>query len=93
MDTFEIGQTVRYSRTGTVGKIVSIYKDGDWEYAELDVTGLMYRIDQLVAIHEEERKASLETDVKSAVLEEQRKMREMQESAWQNTDQSCEGGG
>ncbi|HJJ47929.1 MAG TPA: DUF2098 domain-containing protein [Methanocorpusculum sp.] len=93
MDTFEIGQTVRYSRTGTVGKIVSFYHEGDADFAELDATGLLYRIDQLVAIHEEERKGAVETDAKSRVLEEQRKMREMQESAFQNTDQACEGGG
>ncbi|HJJ28556.1 MAG TPA: DUF2098 domain-containing protein [Methanocorpusculum sp.] len=93
MDTFEIGQTVRYSRTGTVGKIVSFHTDGGFQYAELDATGLLYRIDQLVAIHEEEHKSAVESDAKARILEEQRKMREMQESAFQNTDQACEGGG
>lgn len=93
MNNLEVGQTVRYSRTGTVGKIISIHTEGDWEYAELDTTGLLYRVDQLIAIHEEERKAAEQTDLKTAAMEEQRKMRDMQESAWQSTDQSCEGGG
>lgn len=93
MEKFEAGQTVRYSRTGTVGKIVSILKDGDFEYAELDVTGLLYRTDQLVAIHEEEHKSGQDIDLKEKARDEQRRIRELQESAFQNTDQSCEGGG
>ncbi len=93
MGEFEIGQTVRYSRTGTVGKIVSFSEIDGYTFAEVDTTGLLYRIDQLVEIHEEVRAVSAERDVKQQVMDEREKLREMQESAWQNVDQSCEGGG
>lgn len=90
---FEIGQTVRYSRTGTVGKIVSLVNDNGYDFAELDSTGLLYRADQLTAINEVIKSDRRETDVRKDILDEQEKIRDMQESAWQNTDQSCEGGG
>ena len=93
MSEFEIGQTVRYSRTGTVGKIVSFAEIGGSTFAEIDTTGLLYRIDQLVEIHEEMRASAEKVDVKKQILDEREKLREMQESAWLNVDQSCEGGG
>lgn len=93
MSEFEIGQTVRYSRTGTVGKIVSLAEVDGEIFAELDTTGLLYRIDQIVEIHEEAKADVAEKDIKQQILDEREKMREMQESAWQNVDQSCEGGG
>ena len=93
MSEFEIGQTVRYSRTGTVGKIVSFTEIDDNTFAEIDTTGLLYRIDQLVEIHEEMRASAEKVDVKKQILDEREKLREMQESAWLNVDQSCEGGG
>ena len=93
MSEFEIGQTVRYSRTGTVGKIVSFAEIDDNTFAEIDTTGLLYRIDQLVEIHEEMRASAEKVDVKKQILDEREKLREMQESAWLNVDQSCEGGG
>ena len=93
MSEFEIGQTVRYSRTGTVGKIVSFTEIDDNTFAEIDTTGLLYRIDLLVEIHEEMRASAEKVDVKKQILDEREKLREMQESAWLNVDQSCEGGG
>ncbi|MDO5844524.1 MAG: DUF2098 domain-containing protein [Methanocorpusculum sp.] len=89
----EIGQTVRYSRTGTVGKIVSLSNENGYDFAELDTTGLCYRTDQLIAINEIVKESSKKSDVRKDIIDEQEKIREMQESAWQNTDQSCEGGG
>lgn len=93
MSEFEIGQMVRYSRTGTVGKIVSFAEIDGSTFAEIDTTGLLYRIDQLVEIHEEMRASAEKVDVKKQILDEREKLREMQESAWLNVDQSCEGGG
>ncbi|MBR4117505.1 MAG: DUF2098 domain-containing protein [Methanocorpusculum sp.] len=93
MSGFEIGQTVRYSRTGTVGKIVSFSEIDGFTFAEVDTTGLLYRVDQLIEISEEIRAASAEVDVKKQIIDEREKLREMQESAWLNVDQSCEGGG
>lgn len=90
---FGIGQTVRYTRTGTVGKIISLANDGEYDFAELDTTGLLYRTDMLIAINETAKAESEKTDVRKDVIKEQEQLREMRETAWQNTDQSCEGGG
>ena len=93
MSTPVIGQTVRYGRTGTVGKIVDLVEENGLTFAELDSTGLYYRIDQLTAISETAKKETRHKDFRKDLKEEQQKFREMNESAWQNTDQSCEGGG
>ena len=39
------------------------------------------------------RASAEKVDVKKQILDEREKLREMQESAWLNVDQSCEGGG
>lgn len=88
-----IGQTMRYSRTGTVGKIVTLIEENGFTFAELDSTGLYYRVDQLTAICEVTPIKIKESDFKKDVKEERERFREMNESAWKNTDQSCEGGG
>jgi len=93
MSTFKIGQTVRYSRTGTVGKIVSFSESDGSEYAEIDTTGLCYRVDQLVEIHEEYKQKSVARNVKEETRDEQAKLQAIRESAWMNVDNSCEGGG
>ncbi|MDR3101691.1 MAG: DUF2098 domain-containing protein [Methanocalculaceae archaeon] len=93
MDTPVTGQTVRYGRTGTIGKIVAFGEVNGSIFAELDSTGLYYHIDQITAISEAPRKEIRRNDIKNDLEEEQKKFHEMNESAWQNTDQSCEGGG
>lgn len=93
MSTPAIGQNVRYGRTGTVGKIVAFVEENGFTFAELDTTGLYYRIDQLTTISEVAHKETRHSDIRKDLEEEQKKFREMNESAWQNTDQSCEGGG
>ncbi|HJJ39699.1 MAG TPA: DUF2098 domain-containing protein [Methanocorpusculum sp.] len=93
MSSLKIGSTVRYSRTGTVGKIVSFTEIEGAEFAELDSTGLLYRIDQLIEISEEVRSVKTERSVKEETAEEQAKLQAMRESAWMNVDNSCEGGG
>ena len=93
MSTPAIGQTVRYGRTGTVGKIVAFVEENGFTCAELDSTGLYYRVDQLTAISEVANKEDRTRDFKKDLEEEQKRFRAMNESAWQNTDQSCEGGG
>jgi hypothetical protein len=90
---FKVGETVRYGRTGTVGKIVAFMEDRGDTFAELDSTGMYYRIDQLTAIKEEKRREEKTRDSTRDFKEEQEKIRDMQENAWRNTDQSCEGGG
>jgi len=93
MSTLKIGQTVRYSRTGTVGKIVSLSEIDGFEYAEIDTTGLIYRLDQLVEIHDEYKSKTTTRNVKEETRDEQAKLQAMRESAWMNVDNSCEGGG
>ena len=93
MSTPAIGQTVRYGRTGTVGKIVAFVEENGFTFAELDSTGLYYRIDQLTAISEVVHKETRHSDFRKDLEEEQKSVREMNESAGQKTDQSCEGGG
>ncbi len=90
---FKVGETVRYGRTGTVGKIAAFMEDRGDTFAELDSTGMYYRIDQLTAIKEEKRREEKTRDSTRDFKEEQEKIRDMQENAWRNTDQSCEGGG
>lgn len=90
---FKVGDTVRYGRTGTVGKIVTFTEERGGTFAELDSTGMYYRIDQLTAIKEEKTRVEKPRDLTRDFKEEQEKIREMQENAWRNTDQSCEGGG
>ena len=93
MSTFKVGETVRYSRTGTVGKIVAFARENEATFAELDSTGLYYRTDQLIAIRDVVQSKEKTRDFRKDFKEEQEKLREMQENAWKNTDQSCEGGG
>jgi hypothetical protein len=87
------GQMVRYDRTGTIGKIVTFSEKNGFIFAELDSTDLCYRIDQLTAISEIVHEETIHSDFREDLEEEQKRFREMNESAWQNTDQSCEGGG
>lgn len=89
----EIGQTVRYGRTGTVGKIVALIEENGETFAELEDTNLYYRSDQLMPITEVTEKQELRRDARKDFEREMENFREMNESAWQNTDQSCEGGG
>ncbi len=90
---FKVGETVRYGRTGTVGKIVAFMEERGDTFAELDSTGMYYRIDQLTVIKDEKRREEKTRDSTRDFKEEQEKIRDMQENAWRNTDQSCEGGG
>jgi hypothetical protein len=48
--TISSGVRVRYPRTGTAGTVVRIEDIDGKEFAEIDTTGLLYRIDQLVRI-------------------------------------------
>jgi len=93
MTAFKIGDTVRYSRTGTVGRIVTFMEEKDNTFAELDSTGLYYRLDQLTGISEVILHAEKPRDARKDFKQEQAELQEMKENAWQNTDQSCEGGG
>ncbi|NYT05321.1 MAG: DUF2098 domain-containing protein [Methanomicrobiales archaeon] len=65
MDGSEIqpGSTVRYPRTGTTGTVADIEEINGRFFARLESTGLLYRIDQLVAIGSEKQKRPKEQPV------------------------------
>jgi hypothetical protein len=94
--TISLGSRVRYPRTGTTGKILHIEQIRGESFAELDSTGLLYRIDQLIPVS-----GPVKTAV-SAVVEDAKKVIERErefaagsglQDALKNIDQSCEGGG
>jgi len=65
-----------------------------WKYAELDSTGLYYRVDELISADRttgnvERKERSLEDYVK-----EHEELKTQLEEVWEKgTDRSCEGGG
>jgi hypothetical protein len=95
MDTISPGTRVRYPRTGTTGTVTRIAEEGGATFAEVDTTGLLYRIDQLIPVegHAPSRKGSREdTLVRVAQEREFSSSTGFQESLL-HTDHSCEGGG
>ena len=93
-DDVAVGAVVRYPRTGTTGKVVRVEEIDGWKYAELDSTGLYYRVDELISADRvvanvERKERSLED-----YLEEHKELKEQLEEVWEKgTDQSCDGGG
>jgi hypothetical protein len=91
-----LGMKVRYPRTGTTGKIQNLENIEGITFAELDSTGLLYRIDQLIPLLVSEKKSApgQDDDLKKIIAREREFAAgtEYQE-ALKNIDQSCEGGG
>ncbi|MBN1167386.1 MAG: DUF2098 domain-containing protein [Methanospirillaceae archaeon] len=88
------GQTVRYPRTGTSGVVVSISDREGVQFAELDSTGLLYRIDQLVPA---QLTSHTKTEKEDDSLEQIRKERESDLYSEQidttSLDGACSGAG
>ncbi|MFA7198275.1 MAG: DUF2098 domain-containing protein [Methanoculleus sp.] len=93
-DDVAVGAIVRYPRTGTTGKVVRVEEIGGWNYAELDSTGLYYRVDELISADRttgnvERKERSLED-----YLQENKELKARLEEVWEKgADGSCEGGG
>jgi len=93
-DDVIVGAIVRYPRTGTTGKVLRIEEIEGRRYAEIDSTGLYYRVDELIGAdlvieHVEREGRSLED-----YLKEHEELKEQLEKVWEKgIDQSCEGGG
>jgi hypothetical protein len=89
------GIRVRYPRTGTTGKILNIEHVRGETFAELDSTGLLYRIDQLVPVTGTEKTVSTIIEDGKKVIEREREFAAGSglQDALKNIDQSCEGGG
>ena len=90
-----LGMRVRYPRTGTTGTILRIEEVRGVEFAELDSTNLLYRLDSLIPVSSIEKTKKTIIDDAKKVIEREKEFargREIQD-AWKATDQSCEGGG
>ncbi|WP_292518465.1 DUF2098 domain-containing protein [Methanoculleus sp.] len=93
-DDVAVGAVVRYPRTGTTGKVLRVEEIGGSKYAEIDSTGLFYRVDELISADRtvgnvERKERSLEE-----YLKEHEDLQKQLEDVWEKgTDQSCEGGG
>ncbi len=91
----EVGMRVRYPRTGTTGRVVSLETEKGELFAELDNTHLFYRVDQLVPAKDSGAHFRKEGDDR---MEQVKKEREFFsdtgfQEAISHIDQSCEGGG
>ncbi|MFA7562498.1 MAG: DUF2098 domain-containing protein [Methanoculleus sp.] len=93
-DDVAVGAVVRYPRTGTVGKVVRIEEIDGWRYAEIDSTGLYYRVDELIGADKTVGKVEKKGHSLEDYLKEHKEFQEQLEEVWsRGTDQSCEGGG
>jgi hypothetical protein len=90
-----LGMRVRYPRTGTTGTILRIEQVRGEEFAELDSTNLLYRIDYLVPATGPQKVTKTIIDDVKKVIEREKEFASGSEmlDAWKGTDQSCEGGG
>jgi len=94
-EVIEAGMQVRYTGTGTTGKVIRFERQEGKEYAEIDSTHLLYLTDKLVPIEGGHEKKYLKREDIKKTIEEEREF--ISGSAFQeslkNIDQSCEGGG
>ncbi|CVK33038.1 MAG: DUF2098 domain-containing protein [Methanoculleus bourgensis] len=93
-DDVAVGAVVRYPRTGTTGKVLRVEEIDGRQYAELDSTGLYYRVDELVSVDRVAGKVEREERSLEDYLEERKELQQQLKEVWEKgTDQSCEGGG
>ena len=93
-DDVAVGAVVRYPRTGTTGKVVRIEEIDGRRHAEIDSTGLYYRVDELISADKTTGKVEREERSLEEYLKEHRELQEQLEEVWEvGTDRSCEGGG
>ena len=93
-DDVAVGAVVRYPRTGTTGKVLRVEEIDGRQYAELDSTGLYYRVDELVSVDRVAGKVERVEHSLEDYLEERKELQQQLKEVWEKgTDQSCEGGG
>jgi hypothetical protein len=93
-DDVAVGAVVRYPRTGTTGKVVRVEEMDGRKYAELDSTGLYYRVDELIGADKAAANAEREDRSLEEYLQEHKELQKQLEEVWEKgIDQSCEGGG
>lgn len=91
----EAGAYVRYPRTGTSGTITRLVDAHGKRFAELDSTGLLYRIDQLIPA-ESVRKSEHEIDRDEQLARLERERRQVEKEAMEeppSLDGACAGAG
>ncbi|MDD1723735.1 MAG: DUF2098 domain-containing protein [Methanospirillum sp.] len=91
----DIGSYARYPKTGTVGTVVRFHEQIGETFAELDSTGLLYRLDQLIPATREEKRVSERTgeDLKILVRERESLLGSEYDDAVTQQDGACHGGG
>ena len=93
--TMEAGTSVRYPRTGTSGTITRFVDKEGKRFAEIDSTGLLYRLDQLVPSEfTSNSKLEIGRDAQLAQLERER--RQLEEESLEeppSLDGACAGAG
>ncbi|CCJ36345.1 hypothetical protein BN140_1422 [Methanoculleus bourgensis MS2] len=93
-DDVAVGAVVRYPRTGTTGKVLRVEEIDGRQYAEIDSTGLYYRVDELVSVDRVAGKVERVERSLEDYLEERKELQQQLKEVWEKgTDQSCEGGG
>ncbi|MFA5614221.1 MAG: DUF2098 domain-containing protein [Methanoculleus sp.] len=97
-DDVAVGAVVRYPRTGTTGKVLQVEEIDGRRYAELDSTGLYYRLDELVSVDRVDRtvekvERSPESYLRDFIKEEEELQQQLKDVWEKGVDQSCEGGG
>lgn len=91
----DIGTYARYPKTGTVGTVIRFQEQRGETFAELDSTGLFYRIDQLIpASAEEKPTAKKESEDLKKIMKERESIESTVygEAVFQQ-DGACHGGG
>ena len=92
----DIGSHARYAKTGTVGTVTRFEEQLGQTFAELDSTGLLYRLDQLTTVSAEEKAASHHTvdeDLKRLKIERESVGSTAYSEAVFQQDGACHGGG
>ncbi|NLZ30550.1 MAG: DUF2098 domain-containing protein [Methanomicrobiales archaeon] len=94
-DDVAVGAIARYPRTGTTGKILRVEEIDGRQYAELDSTGLYYRVDELVSVDRvtTEKKERKERSIEEHIEETMEFQRQLEKVWEKDLDQTCEGGG
>ena len=91
----EAGTPVRYPRTGTSGIITRFVDKGGKRFAELDSTGLLYRLDQLVS-SEFTSKSEQKIGREEQLAQLERERRQLEEESMEeppSLDGACAGAG
>lgn len=91
----DIGSYAKYPRTGTVGTVTRFHEKHGDTFVELDSTGLLYRIDQVIPASSDERASFTvkDKDYKKVISEQEAIGEIAYADAVFQQDGACHGGG